>query len=331
MNLWLPTIRTATGAETYARALAAGLTARGHRVQLDFAPHRYQYAPWLFDWKRPERCDAILANSWSSAALPRIAPLVTVVHHVVHGATLSPYKTTAQRLFHRLFVKPMEEAAIRASTEVVAVSETTRQAIAAELSPGPVETVLNGIDTDFFCPGAERERPPGTPLELLFVGKPSRRKGFDLVHRIITQLGGNCRFTCIGPNAERAMPLPPGDYRGRVSRTTLREAMRGADFLLLPSRVEGFGYAAAEAMACGTPVVCAPEGAVAEICMPPAAAITVDEATLESGIEIMRAVAADRGRHDTMRAAARTIAVERLSEQRWLDGMEAVLARAAGE
>jgi len=42
---------------------------------------------------------------------------------------------------------------------------------------------------------------------------------------------------------------------GRLSKTELREAYRRADILLFPTRFEGFGLAAAEAMACGTPVV----------------------------------------------------------------------------
>jgi alpha-maltose-1-phosphate synthase len=41
----------------------------------------------------------------------------------------------------------------------------------------------------------------------------------------------------------------------QLSLPQLRDAYRDADALLFPTRLEGFGYAAAEAMACGIPVI----------------------------------------------------------------------------
>jgi D-inositol-3-phosphate glycosyltransferase len=54
------------------------------------------------------------------------------------------------------------------------------------------------------------------------------------------------------------------DVRGVVAQDELVRLYQRAAALLLPTRYEGFGLTAAEAMACGTPVVAAPDLAVQE-------------------------------------------------------------------
>jgi glycosyltransferase involved in cell wall biosynthesis len=328
VKIWLPIIATGTGAEVYFRRLAAGLAARGHDVHLDLAPHRYQYAPWLAGLRAPAGVEVTVANSWSAAAFAGPAPLVTVVHHVVHDPNAAPHKSLAQLVFHRGFVLPMERRAVRISQAVIAVSRTTARAIRAYLADVPVDIVLNGIDTAFFCPAGEpSQHDRAEPLELLFVGKPSRRKGFDLIAEIVRGLGDAGRLTCIGPPPEPGLPRPPGRYLGRVSDEALRAAYREADLLLFPSRLEGFGYAAAEALACGLPVVCAEGGAVAEIAPPPDCGIACPADDPDAFIAAIRALKADPPRLAAMRQQARAHAVARLDARRWIEETEAVLRR----
>ena len=330
MRIWMPTIATGTGAEVYVRRLAEGLVARGHCVDLDVVAHRYQYAPWLAGIAPCAGTDVILANSWSAAAFAGPAPLVTVLHHVVHDPALAGHKTHLQALFHRGFVKPMELAAIRRSTRIVAVSETSAASVRAHLADVPLQVVLNGIDTEFFQPGESApQADPARPMNLLFVGKPSRRKAFDTVAAIVERMGADCRFTCVGPEPEPGLRLPHGDYRGRVSREDLREAYRAADVLLMPSHLEGFGYAAAEALACGLPVACVAGGAVAEVVDPPRCGLAVAGGDADAFVAGLRAIRAAPESHRAMRAAARQRAVQHLDEARWIDGMERVLAEAA--
>lgn len=324
MKIWLPYITTRTGAEVYVRRLAAGLEQRGHDVHLDLAPHAYQYFPWLAPFKEPEGCDVVLANSWNSTAIRAKAPIVTVYHHVVHSPSLSKDKTFAQKLFHRAFVWPMESSALRQSARNVAVSKSTALDIEGCFGISGVDVVFNGIDTQYFTPPATRSaRSVNDPLNLLFVGKPSRRKGFEIVDRIVSTLGDRCSFTCIGSGGEAGLAYPDGDYRGRVSKEELRSAYQDADFLLMPSKLEGFGYSAAEALSCGTPVVGAKGGAVNEVCAQKAFL------AIEGSEDIRRICsrmleAAGSGELENMRKAARERAVEALSESRWLDEMERI-------
>jgi glycosyltransferase involved in cell wall biosynthesis len=60
--------------------------------------------------------------------------------------------------------------------------------------------------------------------------------------------------------------LPPGAVSaGVVDDGDWAAALSGASALLYPTEFEGFGYPALEAMAHGTPVVCAPVGALPEV------------------------------------------------------------------
>ncbi len=323
----MPVIKTGTGAEVYARELAKGLQDRGHSVSLDSVDHRYQYCPWLAPISPPPQCNAIVANSWSAVGFATGSiPLVTVMHHVVHDPAITEYKTFAQRYFHRFFVRPMENAAMRKSTVVIAVSETTASAVRAFFPPVNLATVLNGIDTDFYVPRTNHTPAYGRDrVRLLFVGKPSRRKGFDLVARLIDEFGDRAELIIVGQDGERGLPPVKGSWLGRVPRDELRLQYQMADFLLMPSRIEGFGYAAAEAMACGTPVVCLPGGAVAEITSPPNAAVLLDEGNVAGSVKTLIEIMAEPAKHRSMRYHARRIACDNLSKNRWIEDIEDAL------
>lgn len=325
LKVWMPVIATGTGAEVYADRLAEQLTAKGHEVSLQKAPHRFQYAPWFSGLRPPADADVVFANSWSARAFAGKLPLVTVVHHVATDPAGDAFKTLAQRCFHQGFVKPMELAALRRSQRVVAVSATTAGAIDAHLSPTATDVVPPGIDIDFFAPdpGAQPSDPNRT-LQLLFVGKPSFRKGFDLVHDIVAKLDDRVALTCVGDPPDAGLPKPKAVYTGRINDTDLRDLYRRSDLLLFPSRLEGFGYVAAEALACGLPVVCTKGTAVEETCGEGPHTITAPAGDTGGFCKaIVSAWAAEPGL-----ATARQTARDRagaFSNAIWADAMERIL------
>ena len=76
------------------------------------------------------------------------------------------------------------------------------------------------------------------------------------------------------------------EFKGHVPQEELAALYRGAACLVFPSRYEGFGLPALEAMASGTPVVATRAGALPEVTGD--AAILVDDrspAALAGGIE----------------------------------------------
>jgi alpha-1,3-rhamnosyl/mannosyltransferase len=67
------------------------------------------------------------------------------------------------------------------------------------------------------------------------------------------------------PELARELRDGGADLRGYVSTPDLAGLYRGAAALVFPSRYEGFGLPALEAMACGAPVVAADEPALREV------------------------------------------------------------------
>lgn len=328
MHVWMPLIRTATGSETYTWRLAKGLRARGHQVTVSDVAHAYQYFPWAAPIQPPKDTTVILANSWNAAAFAyRNRPLVSVCHLVVHDPALTTHKSFVQRLFHARFVRPMERASVAKADVNVAVSGTVARQMRCLLDADEVTVVFNGVDATFWCPPTAPPAENTAPLRLLFVGKPSLRKGFDTVARVVERLADKVTFTSIGPEPDRRLPRPPGTYTGPMGPEDLRAAYRAADLLLLPSRMEGFGLVAAEAMACGLPVAGSVETPVAEVVTEDCGLLlgADDDAGFASAIE---ALAEDRTRLAAMRIEARVRAVQHLSDTRWIDGMEAVLRSA---
>lgn len=331
LHVWMPLIRTGTGSEVYTHVLARRLRERGHRVTLDTVPHVFQYAPFLAPISIPRGADVTLANSWNAAAFvtPNV-PLVSVCHLVVHDERLAPYKSVAQSLFHRSFVLPMERAAVRNAAINVAVSPMVARQMQSILGAACVTTVNNGVDIDYFCPREGFATNADRPFRLLFVGKPSLRKGFDIVDRILDRLGDKVAFVCAGGHPAADLPRPSGTYTGVLYRAELREVYRAADLLLFPSRMEGLSLAVAEAMACGLPaLVC--EGSAMDDFVPRDAGIVRGENDIDGFVRAISEVIEDPARHRLMRERTRAFAVEHLSEERWVDGMETVLFRACGK
>lgn len=128
-------------------------------------------------------------------------------------------------------------------------------------------TVWLPLDTAHFRPLArsaclralqlEEDRPVG-----LYVGSVHPTKGFPAVRELVASM----------PELQWVLALrgevPPA-LRKRSDLCLLEQVSYGqlptlynaADFTLCPSRYEAFGYAVAESLACGTPVVASPGGA----------------------------------------------------------------------
>ena len=117
--------------------------------------------------------------------------------------------------------------------------------------------------------------PPVLGLEpgsyLLFVGTVEPRKGIDVLlaaHTSLRRGRPDLRLVVAGPPGWGETPPLDGPgvvAPGRVDEHTLDALYRGAAVVVLPSRSEGFGLPALEAMARGRPVVASDAGALPEV------------------------------------------------------------------
>ena len=270
MKVWLPYVTAGSGVDVYTALLARGLRELDCDVVCTPVPHKWQYFPWgLRRLPMPTGTDVILTNSWNGFAFARqTAKLAVVEHHCIFDSDYLAYRSAAQAVFHETMVRRFEMASFRSANAVISVSNYTARSLHRSLNVNSTKVIHNGVDTQFFCPSSfEPNKGQNTPFRLLFVGNPSRRKGADLLLPIMRSLGKGyeLRYT----SGLRDEELGDGDLNlrrlGRLGNLELREEYRNADLLLFPSRLEGFGYAAAEAMACGTPVVASDRSSLPEI------------------------------------------------------------------
>ncbi len=128
----------------------------------------------------------------------------------------------------------------------------------------------NGLDTELFRPDVNV---PRSDTELVCIGRASDpNKGIRTLIEAVAQLPESVRLTLVdSPDSEArkwAGELGCGErvtMAGRVPTEELVRLYRTAAVVVVPSRYEGFGLPAVEAMACGTPVVTTSAGSLPEV------------------------------------------------------------------
>lgn len=168
--------------------------------------------------------------------------------------------------------------AYSSAARILPVSRFLLEAIRSYGIDRPSEVVPNAVDTSiFFPPDAAEKR--DARRRLLFVGnlEPLHLKGFPTLLQALVLLRerqGGWRLDVVGDGPERARyaisVTESGlneyvTFHGSRPKTAVAQAMREADLLVLPSRIETFGVVAAEALVSGLPVVSTNVGGIPEI------------------------------------------------------------------
>ena len=157
------------------------------------------------------------------------------------------------------------------ATRVIAISETTKRDVVREFGTddAKIDVTLLGV----------RERPAAAAAELagrvlLSVAQMLPYKNHELTIRALALLEEDVRLVIAGfrtPHSDELEELARQlgvagrvDIRGYVTDAELEALYARADAVVLPSRVEGFGLPALEAMSRGVPVACARTPALLE-------------------------------------------------------------------
>jgi alpha-1,3-rhamnosyl/mannosyltransferase len=177
----------------------------------------------------------------------------------------------------RWFHRPGIRAAARRADLVITVSRAAAEELAAwtAIPADRVRVVHTGVDATPAQPGEVATTVAGAGLAgapyVLCVGSDEPRKGVGTLVSAFARLPpaqvDGARLALVGPSGwlERDL-VDPSDARrlgdrlrrvGFVPDAELRALYAGALVFAFPSRHEGFGLPVLEAMAQGTPVVCA--------------------------------------------------------------------------
>lgn len=322
MHVWMPTIRGFSGGDVFVERLASGLRDRGVAVTVDWFDQRYEFAPGLLSLRpAPPGATIIHANGLDGFAFRgRGLPLVVTEHHYVLDPAYRPFKSSAQAIYHRLVTGRASLRSMRAATALTTHSHFVAATVRAACPDTKPVVIPLWVDMQEFSPGPPGEEKAGV-LRLLFVGNTSRRKGFDVAVSLARRMGDTVEIACTGGLRGPATADLPGNihFLGRLSAGDLVDAYRRCDAALVPSRYEGFGYAALEGMACGKPILGFACGSVEEIVQDGDSGFLVPVDDIEGLLLRAMALAADRALRVRMGAAGRQRAEEVFAIDRGID------------
>ena len=245
-----------------------GLPARAVRLQ----PARAARASARL--KRGQRYDLVhdvQCLGWGLLPLSWLGlPVVTTVHHplsVDRRASFDRDRNLREALGTMEFYPVgMQAAVARRMDCVFTSSRVSARALERDfgVSPRRLRMVANGVDTELFAPDASAVR---DPHELLCVGRAGDpNKGVRTLIEALAQVPAPARLTLVDDDhrdnpargwAERAGVAERVQIAGRRIRGDAGRLYGAPALVVVPSRYEGFGLPAAEAMACGTPGACA--------------------------------------------------------------------------
>jgi glycosyltransferase involved in cell wall biosynthesis len=294
MKIWMPTLRASSGADVFTQRLAGALRSVGLEVVLDWYPLQLEYRLMPSAVRVPPGTDIVQLNSWHASAF-RIAalPRVVVAHHCVHGAAGRAAGTRAQRLYHRWWIRRAEAAALHFADRVVCVSQSTADAYREVFGRADLDVIHSPVDIDLFRPAPPRDH--GGPFRLLFVGNLTWRKGADGIDPLARMLGRDFEIWCTGGLRQGAFGISAENVRHTPAAgdAEMARLYHECDAVLCLSRLEGFGYAAAEGAASGRPVVAFRSSSLPEIVIDEETGLLAEPGDLPGIAEACRRLARD--------------------------------------
>ncbi|HET9177845.1 MAG TPA: glycosyltransferase family 1 protein [Terriglobia bacterium] len=210
-------------------------------------------------------------------------PMVVTIHDLTH-VTEPGYRNSANAW---LYSRPMLKIAAKKALQVITDSEHSKQRIVERLGvkPEKVSAIYLGLGPQFRLLDREKAADDvenalliSRPY-LLYVGslKPHKNLGALLRAFALLRSRGHMNHALLLAGDDRKRRRGVLDDCARlgitgavrhipwVSENLLPQLYAAAELVVMPSTSEGFGLPVAEAMACGTPVVCSNAASLSEV------------------------------------------------------------------
>ncbi|KAA3638254.1 MAG: glycosyltransferase [Armatimonadetes bacterium] len=290
---------------------------------VDMKPHAPKFASGVIDWidENEASFDLVHSHYWLSGRTGvRVKdrysiPLANSFHTLgkVKDRTRAPNEvgSSSERLL-------TEAEVIKQSDCVIASTPYEFEDLLEHYGASPERLCVNppGVDHDVFKPGersfARSQLGLGDGPIILYAGRIQAHKGtavaveaYALLRSQLDPKLGMPRLLIVGGAsgedgtaelercrtiARRSGVSDGVDLIDPVSHDILAKYYRAADLVIVPSRSESFGLVAAEAQACGTPVVAANIGGLAYVVSSSESGLLVDHNVPEAYCTAMKAI-----------------------------------------
>lgn len=331
------------GAAAQINAFLDGARELGRDPELVYIPHP------TFDGRRltPDRIEAVRVRRARRSLGAPLWAVATTAHHAApalrgdvpydawvgtslrdewHGrrAGLSRSRRLAQTVNARPLLT-VERRVLQRARRLFATSAWSRRTLAeaGSLDEAAIGVLPLPVDVGEFTP-----EPDETWLARLaapviaFVGRANDpRKNVRLLLDA-AQLVPDVRVRLIGERPDEPLPAN-AEATGPVASVATH--LRTASLCVLPARQEGFGIAAAEALACGIPVVTTPSGGPEELVGRSGGGRVLAGWAADELAAVCQGLLADVGTLAALRRAGREYVVEHHSTQRFRELLAAVL------
>ena len=235
--------------------------------------------------KRRMYYDIVHDNQSLSYGVGRLArkviPTIATIHHPITVDKQEEFKAAKTiyqkfRVFRWYTFINMQMRVARSLSRIITVSEFTKKDIAKEFSidENKFRVVHNGINNEYFYPVQNPARPDNSLMVTNSADTPL--KGLNYLLEAVAQVRKNQPVKLIvigepkgnGIIVKLVRKLGIGDivhFTGRIQNEEFADYYSRATVAVVPSVYEGFGIPAAEAMACGVPLITTSGGALPEV------------------------------------------------------------------
>ena len=208
-------------------------------------------------------------------------PVVATIHHPVHIDRRIEISQASNLWRKFLLVRwfsfiGMQNRVSRRLERVITVSHKSAEDIHRfyGVSENALRVVYNGVDVDYFKSNGKVQKEPDSLIMVssgsgYFKGVPNLLDALCLLKNEV-----KLKLTIIGANDVQnkvvQMVKERGlegivSFTGKIEKDELVRRYCSAEFAIVPSVYEGFGFPAAEAMACTLPVIATRAGALPEV------------------------------------------------------------------
>jgi glycosyltransferase involved in cell wall biosynthesis len=310
-----------SGGFRYDRKLLEGLRKTGHSVEIIELPWRH-YSRGLLDIasrQLRERLridvDVMLQDELAHPSLFHVNrqlpyPIVSIVHHL---------RASEPGPLARLY-RAVERRYLETVDGVVCTSAVTCDVVTG-LGVDPDTTLVAPPAGDRFDPGLDEEtierRARVAPLQVVFVGNISTRKGLDTLVEGLAAADSDAELTIVGRTVDEdyvrtvRRTIRQHDLTdrvrmaGEVSDEDLAAILRESHVLAVPSRYEGFGIVYLEGMSFGLPAIASRAGGATDIVTDDETGMLVDPDDPDAVARALERFAGDPTRLAEMGRAAR--------------------------